>query len=95
MLITDANLANWFQYHRPHGTQAERYEEIRKNAEIYAQILIRLTPSGPDQAAAIQKLRECVMLANASIACGEAAPEPLPASPADADTRKEIRVERV
>lgn len=91
MPITDADLETWFRYHKPHGDQAERFEQIRESAKVYAQIIIRLTPPGPDQTAAIRKLREVVMTANAAIACGE----PEPNAPVEVDTRKEIRVERV
>ena len=92
MPITQAMLENLFRYHRPHGNQAERYESIRANAKLFAEIVVMLTPAGPDQEAAILKLRECVFLANAAIACGEKEPA---TEPADEDTRKVIRVEKV
>jgi len=55
-------------YHAPHGDQPERYELIRSKARELAIVIIENTPSSADQTAAIRKLRECVMTANASIA---------------------------
>jgi hypothetical protein len=39
---------------------------------VFAETIIRNTPPGSDQSAAIRKVREAVMTANAAIACGEA-----------------------
>lgn len=57
-----------FTYHPPHGDQADRYYAIREQAKQFAYCLLAHTPPGADQAAAIRKLRECVMTANAAIA---------------------------
>ncbi|GMV84113.1 MAG: hypothetical protein AMXMBFR7_52970 [Planctomycetota bacterium] len=91
MPITQTDLDNLFRYHKPHGDQPERYERIRHCARLFAGVILEDTPPGADQAAAIRHLRECVMTANAAIACGE----PEPTSPVDVDTRKEIKVEKV
>lgn len=71
--MEDMNLQieNWFQYHPPKDDQAERYERIRASAKEFAKVLVECTPSSADQTAALRKLRECVMTANASIACNE------------------------
>ena len=70
MPINDSDLENWFQYHAPTSEQQERYIKIRNAARMFAQLLVDNTPASADQTAAIRKLRECVMTANAAIACG-------------------------
>lgn len=57
-----------FTYHAPTGTQPTRYGILREAAKSFAIVVIENTPAGPDQTAAIRKLRECVMTANQSIA---------------------------
>lgn len=57
-----------FTYHAPTGDQPNRYEAIRSGAKSLALTIVNLTPASPDQTAAIRKLRECVMTANAAIA---------------------------
>lgn len=71
MPITQNELDNWFQYHKPIGTQQDRYVAIRDKAKELAMLIVSATPSSADQTAAIRKLRECVMTANAAIACNE------------------------
>ncbi len=70
-MISQLDLDNWFQYHAPKGTQQERYVAIRDKAKELAELIVKSTPSSADQTAAIRKLREAVMTANAAIACGE------------------------
>ena len=67
--ITDAQLDNWFQYHAPKEGQKERYESMREAARAFACVVVGNTPCCADQAAAIRKIREAEMTANASIAC--------------------------
>lgn len=57
-----------FTYHSPTGDQIKRYAAIRASAKEMAQVIVENTLEGPDQTAAIRKLRECVMTANAAIA---------------------------
>jgi hypothetical protein len=58
-----------FTYHPVTSTeQAKRYEAIRDTAKHLAIVILKNTPRSSDQSAAIRKLRECVMTANASIA---------------------------
>ena len=71
-LVTDAQIDSWFKYHAPKGTQGERYELIRSAGKALARVILCNTPPGPDQNAAIRKVRETVATANAAIACGEA-----------------------
>ena len=69
MPITKENLDNWFQYHSPTADDAVAYEKLRSSAKAFAQAIIELTPPSADQTAALRKVREAVMTANASIAC--------------------------
>lgn len=65
------DLANLFTYHAPKGDQQERYVLIRDHARAMAEAIVRCCPPSADTTAAIRKLRECVMTANAAIACNE------------------------
>lgn len=67
----EEQLENWFTHHPPKGDQVERYVELRDAGKYLAQEICRLTPAGADQTAAIRKVREAVMTANAAIACEE------------------------
>ena len=64
-------LDNVFSYHKPFGDQPQRYETIRAKAKELAAVILASTPKSADQSAAIRKLRECVMTANAAIAINE------------------------
>lgn len=66
--VTD--LDNWFSYHAPQPDQVEKYERIRKQARALANTILDCTQQSADQTAAIRKVREAVMTANAAIACG-------------------------
>ena len=71
MPITDDTLRNWFQYHAPESNDQQlAYEAIRGEGFIFSQLIRDLTPESADQTAAIRKVREAVMTANAAIACG-------------------------
>lgn len=63
-------LDNWFSYHAPQGDQLERYEKLRTAAKGFAMAINDLAPDSADKTAAIRKVREAVMTANAAIACG-------------------------
>lgn len=62
------DIDNIFTYHKPTPRQQEQYELIRVSAKVLANVIIACTPECADQTAAIRKLREAVMTANASIA---------------------------
>lgn len=68
MRFNETALQDLFTYHPQQGEQEARYANIRKAALQFATILVLNTPESADQTAAIRKLRECVMTANASIA---------------------------
>ena len=70
-VITKEDIDSWFTYHSPKGDQPERYVKIREAAKNLAEVIIDNTPPSADQTTAIRKVREAVMTANASIACGE------------------------
>lgn len=63
-----AEIDNIFSYHAPKGDQPQRYDQIRSAAKTFAHVLVQNTPCSADQTAALRKLRECVMTANAAIA---------------------------
>jgi hypothetical protein len=72
MVISRHDLQNWFSYHPPADDKTRQaYEEIRAMGYQFGVLLTLLVPPGPDQSAAIRKLREVVMTANAGIACAE------------------------
>jgi hypothetical protein len=68
--ITVDDVENWFTYHPPKREQVDHYEILRDAARVFALAILAHTPDGPDQTAAIRKVREAVMTANAAIACG-------------------------
>jgi hypothetical protein len=69
MAIGMEEIENWFTYHSPNEQQQVAYKAIREKAKEMAQVIVNNTPPSADQTAAIRKLRECVMTANAAIAC--------------------------
>lgn len=68
-MITDKDIESWFTYHSPTEAQQKQYLLIRTQAKALAKIILDNTPPSADQTVAIRKLRECVMTANAAIAC--------------------------
>lgn len=69
MGLTREDIENFFKYHPPKPEQIPKYERIRTAAFHFATVIMEETPPSADQTAAIRHLRECVMTANASIAC--------------------------
>lgn len=57
-----------FTYHPPKTAQLPKYNQLRDAAKAFAYVVMQNTPPGADRTAAIRKLRECVMTANAAIA---------------------------
>jgi hypothetical protein len=64
------DLENWFTYHSPTPDQLPKYQAIRDAGKSLAQTIVDNTPASADQSAAIRKVREACMTANAAIACG-------------------------
>lgn len=71
MPFTPKEIENLFTYHAPKGDQQERYQKIRDAAKAFAGVVVANTKPSADQTVAIRKLRESVMVANASIALEE------------------------
>lgn len=67
--ITQDNLDNWFTYHAPTEDQIEKYQKLRQSGKFLAETILENVPDGPDQSAAIRKVREAIMTANAGLAC--------------------------
>ena len=68
--VTDADrVGEWFRYHSPTADQIPRYQTVRDTAKSLAHVLLEHVPPCADRTAALRKLRECVMTANAAIAC--------------------------
>lgn len=57
-----------FTYHAPDELQQQNYTTIRDAAKHLALVIWKNCPYGADRTAAIRKLRETVMTANAAIA---------------------------
>lgn len=68
-MITQMDIENWFTYHSPQTEDIEKYKAIRAAGHHLATVIVENTPSSADQTAAIRKVREAVMTANAAIAC--------------------------
>lgn len=65
-----AAIDNWFKYHAPQPDQIEKYTKLRDAAKEFALVIHECAPASADRTAAIRKVREAVMTANAAIACG-------------------------
>lgn len=65
------NLENRFTYHSPKEGQPERYVAIRDKARELALLIEMSCPDSRERETAIDRLDECVMWANASIARNE------------------------
>ena len=69
-MITKSMINNWFMYHPPENEEdIKKYQVIRDAGKKFAQVIVENTPESADQTAAIRKIREAVMTANAAIAC--------------------------
>ena len=64
-------LENIFTYHAPKGDQTERYEKLRSKAKEFAELIESTCPLSYEKNIAIDRVRESVMWANASIAINE------------------------
>lgn len=57
-----------FSYHAPTQDQVTKYNELRESAKAFAQASADNCPQSADRTAALRKVREAVMTANAAIA---------------------------
>ncbi len=62
------NLEDIFTYHAPGDWERNSYEKIRDQAKSLAAVILERCPPCADTSAAIRKVREAVMIANAAIA---------------------------
>lgn len=62
------DLDNIFTYHPPTGDDQTHYAAIRAAAKDFAAAVVAHTPECADQTAAVRKIREAVMTANAAVA---------------------------
>jgi hypothetical protein len=68
------NVAGVFQYHKPFGTQAERYSQLREKAKELAELIEASCPESREKALAFTNLQQSVMWANAAIGINEVEP---------------------
>jgi hypothetical protein len=66
-LTDDQKIEKFFTYQSPTPEQLAHLADVREGAKAFAKILLRHVPAGADRTAAIRKLREAVMTANAAI----------------------------
>jgi hypothetical protein len=66
--MADLDLQDLFSYHAPDGDDRTRYEALRSAARNFAEAMIANCPPSADRSAAVRKVREALMTANASIA---------------------------
>ncbi len=65
--MTKAEVERTFTYHAPTPEMQTHLIAVREAGKQLALAILNHTPSGPDQSAAIRKVREAVMTANAAI----------------------------
>jgi hypothetical protein len=70
------DIDNWFSYHRPMGSQVERYQAIREEFKSLAITIANMAPPCADRTVALRKLRETCMAVNQAIACNEKHEDP-------------------
>lgn len=70
MSSTQDKIDNWFVYHKPTEVQLRQYAELREAGKALATVIAKHCPPSEDRDTAILRVREAVMLANSSIACG-------------------------
>ena len=68
--MTPEQLDNWFSHHPPSSDGLTKYNHIRAAALNFAQVLNELCPESADKTCAIRHIRDAMMTANSSIACG-------------------------
>lgn len=57
-----------FDYHAPTAEQLPRYKAVREAAKAFATVVVANTPESADQTAAVRKIADAAMTANAAIA---------------------------
>ncbi len=67
-IVSESNLSDVFSYHAPSAEDLLCYQALRTAAADFAHAIITNCPVCGDQQAALRKVREALMTANASIA---------------------------
>jgi hypothetical protein len=67
MPVTLENLHDVITYHQPTEQEIEMIGKIRNASENLCDTILRCTPTCGDQTAAIRKVREAMMTANAAV----------------------------
>ncbi len=57
-----------FSHHAPSKDKLVHYDAIHDAAKAYAVVILKHTPAGEDQTAALRLLREATMTANSAVA---------------------------
>jgi hypothetical protein len=70
------NIEKDYSYHKPFGTQPDRYQAIRDKAKDLAYLIELAVPESREKALAYTNLEQAVMWANAGIARNENPIEP-------------------
>jgi len=65
------DLNNIFTYHKPFGSQTQRYEDLRTGANKLANQINDSCPESREKSLAITNLQQAIMWANAAIAINE------------------------
>jgi hypothetical protein len=65
--VSEADLDHWFASHVPNQDETRRLQAIREQGKQFARTILTNLQPGPDQTAAIRKVREAVYTANAGI----------------------------
>jgi hypothetical protein len=65
------DLEKRFTYHKPFGTQPQRYEALRAKAKELAALIVGTCPISREMSLALTKVEEACFWANASIARNE------------------------
>jgi hypothetical protein len=69
-----AEIREQVTYHSPNQNQILRMQDIRRAGLLFAETIWATTKPGADRSAAIRKVREAVMTANAAIVLEEPTP---------------------
>lgn len=67
-------IENIFTYHKPFGSEQERYVSIWDTAKSLAYLIEKSCPESREKALALTNLQQSVMWANAAIAINEVEP---------------------
>jgi hypothetical protein len=69
------DIKNIFTYHAPFGDQVERYQNIRAEASVFAEIILDEVPESRERSLALTNLEQAFFWANAAIARNEQPPK--------------------